>query len=173
METDSCEKVLYLIRHAKSSWDRPGMSDWERDLNERGRRDGPRMAAYCSEHFSSPTRILCSDSRRTRSTAEYLIESGWVLREAIKFTNDLYLASFSDIRDQLKLLPPTLNSVAVLAHNPGIHQSVLKFSNGGNVTKFPTFSIVRLIASCESWADAANVVWTVDSFIFPKKLFMD
>lgn len=167
------EKIIYLIRHAKSSWDRAGITDWERDLNDRGRKDGPRMAEYCLQNFSQPERILSSDSQRTRSTAAYLVEGGWIQNESLTFNNDLYLARHDEIIDQLEALPDELGSVAIIAHNPGIHLAAIQLSESQKILKFPTFAIVRLKTSITNWQSLSSCRCEVDSFVFPKKLFMD
>jgi phosphohistidine phosphatase len=66
---------LWLVRHAKSDWSTPGQSDFDRPLNARGRRDGPRMAAWLAEQPEPATWIWCSDAVRARSTAEDINES--------------------------------------------------------------------------------------------------
>lgn len=169
----SKEKIIYLIRHAKSSWDRAGMSDWERDLNERGRRDGPRMAQYCCDHFSKPDLVLSSDSQRTKSTAAYMVKSGWANDQHLTFKNDLYLASSDEIIDILEAQSDEISSIAILAHNPGIHLAAMQMSENSNIRNFPTFSIVRLRAPINDWSSLSRFKCELDSFVFPKKLFMD
>lgn len=164
-------RIIYLIRHAKSSWDNPGQTDWERDLNDRGRRDGPRMAEYCLRNFPAPARILSSDSQRTRSTARFLIESGWVAHDRVTYSNELYLASGDRILDSLESLDENVDSVAVLAHNPGIHNAMVQLSRDGFYTDFPTFAIARLeSAEKGSWSELISRPWRLDRFIYPRKL---
>lgn len=169
----STQKVLYLIRHAKSAWDRPGMSDWERDLNERGRRDGPRMSKYFAENFVKPDILLSSDSQRTRSTAQYFLDAGWVDQDSLTFHRDLYLASHQEIIDRLVEMPDSVQSIGILAHNPGIHQTVIRLSQSESISKFPTFAMAHLTTQAESWALALKSRWSLESFLYPKKLFMD
>lgn len=164
-------RTIYLIRHAKSSWENPGQTDWERDLNDRGRRDGPRMAEYCLRNFPAPARILSSDSQRTRSTARFLIEAGWVGQEHVSYSNELYLASGDRILNSLESLDDEVESVAVLAHNPGIHNAMVQLSRDGSHTDFPTFAIARLeSAENGNWSELMSCPWRLDQFIYPKKL---
>ena len=61
---------LYVLRHAKSSWDDPGERDHERPLARRGRRDVKLLARYVQEHQIRPELILCSTARRAVETLQ-------------------------------------------------------------------------------------------------------
>ncbi|HRG10817.1 MAG TPA: histidine phosphatase family protein, partial [Cyclobacteriaceae bacterium] len=58
-------KILYLIRHAKSSWDNPKLEDFDRPLNKRGQKDAPRMAKRLKEKRITPDIMLSSPAERT------------------------------------------------------------------------------------------------------------
>src|SRR5687768_14403802 len=90
-------KTLLLMRHAKSSHDGE-MPDHERPLNERGRRDAPRMAERLMEAGVVPDRILCSTARRAVETAELFVAAA-DFGDAIEFRNRLYHAPPADILD--------------------------------------------------------------------------
>ena len=79
------------MRHAKSSWDSPAKNDHERPLNDRGRRDSPRVAQHLAEIGWQPQLILSSDAQRTRETAELML-SVWEAGVAVEFSPELYLA---------------------------------------------------------------------------------
>jgi len=65
-------KRLYLVRHAKSSWDHPGLEDFDRPLNKRGMRDAPKMGEYLAEQRILPQIIVSSPARRAHATATSL-----------------------------------------------------------------------------------------------------
>ena len=65
-------KTLFLIRHAKSSWDDPALSDKDRPLGDRGRRDAPRMGKRLAKRNVRPDLILSSSARRALTTAEII-----------------------------------------------------------------------------------------------------
>ena len=67
-------KTLYVIRHAKSSWDEPDQSDFERGLNDRGKRDAPRMGKRLKERGIHPDLMLSSPAKRAYSTAKRIAE---------------------------------------------------------------------------------------------------
>ena len=80
-------KTLYLLRHAKSSWDDPELADHDRPLAPRGLRNIAALAAHVRAKGISPSLILCSSAQRARETlagvlpaldteVEILIEDG-------------------------------------------------------------------------------------------------
>ncbi len=64
---------MYLLRHAKSSWDEPGRPDRERPLAPRGVRDAKRVAKHLRRQGVAPELVLCSPAVRTRETLELVL----------------------------------------------------------------------------------------------------
>jgi len=60
------KKTLFLMRHAKSSWDDPAQEDHDRPLNERGLKNATRMGAYMRKEDYAPALVLCSSATRLR-----------------------------------------------------------------------------------------------------------
>src|SRR6187200_3248617 len=84
---------LYLLRHAKSSWDDPGLPDHDRPLAPRGRKAAKRMGAHLRERGIEPQLVLCSSARRTRETVERLaLPSG----SQVEVEDGLYAAGSGD-----------------------------------------------------------------------------
>src|SRR4029434_8634311 len=70
---DPCDmKTLFLIRHAKSSWDDAALSDKDRPLDDRGKRDAPKMGKRLAKRDVKPDLILSSPAVRARTTAEII-----------------------------------------------------------------------------------------------------
>ena len=67
-------KKIFLIRHAKSSWNDPDLSDLDRPLNRRGKENAPMMAKRMSLNWSPPEAVFCSPALRTRETAQFMAE---------------------------------------------------------------------------------------------------
>ena len=109
---------LILMRHAKSDHDDPALSDHDRPLSARGRRDSPRMAVWLEEQGCVPDLILCSSSFRTRETAELLLDH-WDQNPVVVSCEDLYLSSPETMLEAIGSENRGLNRVMVLAHNPG------------------------------------------------------
>ena len=115
-------KTLYLLRHAKSSWDDPSLSDEERPLSPRGRRAATAMAHHLRRERVAPDRILCSPSLRTRQTLDHL---GPVLMSpenggAVRFEAAIYEAAPHQLLALLQSTPPEISSLLLIGHNPGM-----------------------------------------------------
>jgi phosphohistidine phosphatase len=116
-------RQLLLLRHAKSSWDDPQLSDHARPLNARGRRAAAAMAGAMRELGLAPDIVLVSSSRRTLQTLEALSPlDGSPLIEPM---DDLYLAPWPQLQEVLRRIPETARSVLLIGHNPGLHDLAL------------------------------------------------
>ena len=110
-------KTLYLARHAKSSWDDPGQSDFDRPLNARGQHDAPRMAHYLLEHHVRPDRILTSPAMRARTTATIYHETlGGILKE----DDRIYEASVTSLLYLAQEALESAETLMLVGHNPGL-----------------------------------------------------
>jgi phosphohistidine phosphatase len=116
-------RQLLLLRHAKSSWDDPGLSDHARPLNARGRRSAEAMAAAMRELGLSPDLVLVSSSRRTLQTLEAL--TPFEDNALIEPMDGLYLASTAQLLDAVRRTPETVRSLLLIGHNPGLHELAL------------------------------------------------
>jgi phosphohistidine phosphatase len=116
-------RQLLLLRHAKSSWDDPRLSDHARPLNARGRRAARAMAAAMRDLGLAPDVVLVSSARRTLQTLEALGPlEGPPLIEPM---DDLYLAPWQRLLEVLRRVPETVRSVLLIGHNPGLHELAL------------------------------------------------
>ena len=163
---------IWLIRHAKSSWSDPGQSDFDRPLNGRGERDGPRMARWLAAQDFPAGWIWSSDAARALATAEF-VRQGFVLGPEQPITaHELYLANPETMVDVLRRTPPEITSVAVVAHNPGTTY-LLNLLCGDNITdNVPTFGVARLQFS-GSWPEIRPASCSLDLFTSPKLLNSD
>ena len=166
---------LYLLRHAKSSWDDPGLGDHERPLAPRGRRAALQMAAYLRAHEISPALVLCSTSRRTVQTLETAVPDGQGLIEP-----DLYAASASALLARLRQVPNATPSVMLIGHNPGLQMLVLALAGDRARTrgdpnlaaianKFPTAALATL-ALRGGWSDLKAGGAELTGYVRPKDL---
>lgn len=147
---------LILMRHAKSDWGNESLSDHDRPLNPRGRRDAPQIANWIHENGHVPDLILCSSALRTRQTADLLLEQ-WSSKPAVFVTKHLYLASATQIftvvredailpADESEKIPRT---VLVLAHNPGVSEAVGWLT--GQMVAMPTAALAVFQRPEENW----------------------
>ena len=115
-------KTIHLIRHAKSSWKNPSISDFYRNLNERGLRDAPFMAKELKKLAYQPDYILCSPAKRTTKTAEFFAEKLNFNQNNIYFEQRIYAASLKTLLEILNEVPSQYNNIALIGHNPAITQ---------------------------------------------------
>ena len=133
---------LYLLRHAKSSWDDPALADHDRPLAPRGRKAAKAIGAYLHEHDIEPELVLCSSAARTRQTLERVGLTGQI-------EDTLYGAGASALLARLHEVPDDVASVMLIGHNPGMQQ--LAFDLAGLDDKFPTAALATL--ECDGWSD--------------------
>jgi phosphohistidine phosphatase len=124
-------RQLLLLRHAKSSWDDPRLSDHARPLNARGRRAAAGMAAAMRDLGLSPDIVLVSSARRTLQTLEALAPlEGSPLIEPM---DDLYLAPWPRLLDVLREVRETVRGVLLIGHNPGLHELAMALAGPGTM----------------------------------------
>jgi len=172
-------KQLFLLRHAKSSWDDPDMDDFDRPLNKRGRKAAKAMAAYLREAEIQPQSVLCSPAKRTRDTLKYLQPA---LGDApIQFDRRIYEASYQTLLHCLADVPAETESVLMIGHNPGLERLALYLmSDCGHgvgaarmVDKYPTGSLAVLLAPASDWASLKVGSCRLDDFVRPADLDVD
>jgi phosphohistidine phosphatase len=111
---------LLLLRHAKSAWDDPSLTDRDRPLSKRGKRAIAAMRDAMRELELTPDVVLLSPSRRTRETLEGL--EPWDSTPLIEPIERLYLASIQDLLSVLHEVNETVRSLMLIGHNPGMHE---------------------------------------------------
>ena len=161
-------KTLFLGRHAKSSWDDSGLSDFERPLNDRGERDAPEMGRRLAQKHRTADVILCSAAVRARTTAAILAKE-WGYEGELLLEPNLYEASPSQMLDFIQELEDEATSALVVAHNPTITWLAHLLGNLtiGNV---PTCGIVALKIPCNKWSEVKEGLAELIEFDFPKKV---
>ena len=137
-------KALYLLRHAKSSWDDPAVRDHDRPLAGRGRKAGAAMARFMAENGIAPRLVLCSTAKRTRQTLALLDDA--IEPDEVRYEDDLYGASATELLERLRAVPDSVESVLVIGHNPGIQSLALQLADKRDdmAQKFPTGALAVL-----------------------------
>jgi phosphohistidine phosphatase len=126
-------RQLLLLRHAKSSWDDPGLSDHARPLNARGRRAAVAMAHAMRDLGLSPDIVLVSSARRTLQTLEALrpLEAGTLVEPMDR----LYLAPWQTLLSVVQDAPETARSLMVIGHNPGLHELAMALTGAAGMAR--------------------------------------
>ncbi|MHC5023023.1 MAG: SixA phosphatase family protein [Planctomycetota bacterium] len=153
-------KSLLLLRHAKSSWKEPGLTDHDRPLNKRGRRDAPRMGRLLLDEHLVPDCIISSTARRARLTAEAVAEV-CDCEDALQLDADLYHGAPESMLEVIRGLPPSCGRALLVGHNPGLEELLERLA--GTVETLPTAALVHLELPVDEWSQAggAEVASTV------------
>ena len=146
-------KTLLILRHAKSSWDQPGLRDHDRPLNPRGRRDAPRMGRFLVARDFVPDRILSSTAVRARTTAE-LAAAEFGRDVEIETTSELYHASPDAYVDVVEAMGGAEERLMVVGHNPGITSLVWQLTAEGEY--MPTAALAAVELDIEDWAELGS-----------------
>ena len=122
-------KTLLLIRHAKSSWENFSVSDKERPLNDRGKKNAPEMAKRLIKKKIPIDAFLSSPAKRALTTAEYFAEVYGEKKSRIIVIPELYMAGEEAFTSTIRNAPANANSIAIFSHNNGITEFVNRLSH--------------------------------------------
>jgi phosphohistidine phosphatase len=169
-------KILILMRHAKSSWDEPGLADRDRPLTGRGRKAAPRVARELVERKLVPDLVLTSDAARARQTWDAMAHALPNGLEA-RVLRSLYPGSPSRILSVLAHLPADAERVLIISHNPGLETLARRLVADGDKQaraaledKFPTAAAAVLEFKGKAWPDFADARGRLRAFLRPREL---
>lgn len=161
-------KRLYLARHAKSSWKNPGLTDFDRPLNKRGKRDAPFMGKVLLELGVLPDLILSSPAKRALKTAAIIAEEIDYPIEEIITTPDLYLTDSFDLLQLVHDLDDMHEEVMIFGHNPGLSELADEIGDD-TFDNIPTSGILCIEFDISSWSQVSPETGKVIFFEYPKK----
>ena len=161
-------KTLYIIRHAKSSWDNPLLDDFERPLNKRGEGDAPRMGKRLKDKHVLPDLMLSSPATRALTTCQKIADVLGYSHEKIKTNDNLYHAEDEEILSIVKEIKDKYNVVLLFGHNPGLTEFVNRLANSF-INNIPTCGIAACSLNIDSWKDADWKKASLEFFDYPKK----
>lgn len=154
-------KTLYLLRHAKAERDASSGEDFDRALDERGRRDCTAMARFLAARGWTPDIVVASPSRRTAETVQ-LVASAWPATPRIEAEQSLYLAEPERIAGTVQALPDAARSAMIVGHNPGLESFAGALAERGSKPArkalnqgFPTCALAVVELDVERWTDLA------------------
>lgn len=167
-------RTLYVLRHAKSSWDDETLRDHDRPLAPRGMRAAPLIADHMRAEAIVPDVVLCSTARRTRETLELLGDAIPVDCD-VRFEAELYGATADAIIARLRALPDTAQRAMVIGHNPELQRLVWLLARSGPMLsqlsrKFPTAALATLDAEIDGWPGLARDSARLSAFVRPRDL---
>lgn len=160
-------KYLLLVRHAKSSWSNSNLADFDRDLNDRGRRDAPAMALRLTEKNIQPEALVSSTALRAMQTAVFFAKAFHKTEQDIIRMPELYHAPPPVFYKVISELPASVNTAAVFAHNPGITAFVNELTET-RIDDMPTCAVFGVKINATTWADFAEAEKSFWFFDYPK-----
>jgi phosphohistidine phosphatase len=160
-------KTLLIIRHAKSSWDTATLSDFDRPLNERGKKDAPAMAKRLIENKVTPDLFVASPAKRAKKTAELFAKEFGKSEDEISFVSELYHAPVQAFYDIVSAFDDSHNCAAVFSHNPGITEFVNSL-NTVQLDNMPTCGIFAINALIKKWSEFSGAKKEFWFFDYPK-----
>ena len=147
-------KTLFLVRHAKSSWNEPGLPDKDRPLNDRGKRDAPKMGERLAKRNVKPDLILSSPARRALKTAQIIAKRLDYRLEDILVDDRLYAAEADDLLHVIRELGDKPKSVMLVGHNPELTELAHRLSN--KITRMPTCAVAELMFDAKWWSSTGK-----------------
>ncbi|MGB9771196.1 MAG: SixA phosphatase family protein [Candidatus Kapaibacteriota bacterium] len=163
-------KTLVIIRHAKSDWSDPNITDIERPLNKRGKRDAPFMANLLKEKGVHPELILTSPAERALQTVKYFVEEFKTDKSKVVVREEIYTMGAFAIRKLLSQIDDIHNTVFLFGHNPDLttlaNQLLDMF-----IENIPTTGVVCIDLDINSWKEILTTRGKLRFFEYPKKYF--
>ena len=169
-------KSLSFIRHAKSDWASPLLSDHERRLADRGQKASAIMKDFFGATNKNFDIVLSSTALRAVETIE-------IIKPSIKDTKIIYKKELYTFDDQIMIefiskINDDISSVLIVGHNPAIQETVLRLArNDQNANllnrvehKYPTAAFCTLTSTIEKWAHTGDTLFKLQEFICPKEL---
>lgn len=160
-------KKLFLIRHAKSSWDEPNLSDHERPLSERGKKDAPLMSSILKVKNILPDFIICSTANRAAETANIFAQT-LDFKKTINYDSRIYEATTQNLLEVVSEIDDYFNSVFLFGHNPGL-SNFANFICKTSVQNMPTACIVGFELPINKWNQIQRHSGSLLIYEFPKK----
>ena len=158
---------LILMRHAKSSWDDPLQTDYDRPLNERGRASAVAIGKWLRKFGHEPDMSLSSSSRRTQETYDLL-----GFDADVHFTKTLYHAGAYKMLSELQ--GATGRSVLLLGHNPGIAELAERLASRlpahSRFLDYPTCATTVFEFHCDNWQNVDFGMGQIKAFTVPRDL---
>ena len=159
-------KTLFLIRHAKSSWDDTTLPDEDRPLNDRGKRNAPKMGKRLAKRDVKPDLILSSPASRALTTAGIIAQQLNYKLKDIVVDDRLYPGAVHDLLKMIHEFGDKLDRVMLVGHNPALAELAQRLSS--EITRMPTCAVAELKFNAKSWANVSEATLATASLDHPK-----
>ncbi len=161
-------KEIYVLRHAKSSWDNSNLSDFERPLADRGISDAKKMSKFLKDINIKIDKVLCSNAIRAKETFDLTADGFNFEIDKATYLDKLYFGDTTTIIQDLKELDESLNNILIVGHNPTLHYLVEILTNE-SINRFTTCNLAAISHDGE-WVSLNSQQCSLKSLIRPKEL---
>lgn len=162
-------RILTLIRHGKSSWSDTSISDWERPLKGRGKKDALLIGYKLKEDGIIPNKIVSSSAKRAYDSAKRISDCIGYPESEIAFTDDIYFATMDQLIQIVQNLNDDWEHVFLFGHNPYFTDLANKFGNK-QIGNLPTTGVYQISFKCDSWQEISESNGSTTMFVVPKEL---
>ena len=167
-------RTLYVLRHAKSDWSDGSLKDFDRPLNDRGRKAAKMVGKELRKRKIKPDLVLASPAVRASQTIK-LVEDAYGASFEVTKDERLYMAERETLIDLVRNAPDDAKRVMVVGHNPGLQRLVLSLAKPGELSdeaadKFPTAAIAEIVFDAKRWSDVACGEGTLETLLRPRDL---
>jgi phosphohistidine phosphatase len=160
-------KQLLLMRHAKSAWDIPGQSDFERTLNDRGKKDAPEMGRRIRKKEFMPELIVSSTAKRAQKTAREVAAQLGYDEHNIQLESSIYEAEIEDLMHIIRSFDDNTNKVMMVGHNPSF-TGIIGLLTNTFIENMPTAGVALIRFDLKSWKQVTKHTGTLEWFDYPK-----
>lgn len=160
-------KRLLLLRHAKSSWDDPGLADFDRPLNGRGRKAATLMGNFMRERGLWPDLIISSPAQRARETIALVLEAAGFETE-LRYDERIYEATAGRLVEIIEAVEDDHQEVMLVGHNPGFENLLAHLTGEGR--RLPTAALARILLDADKWNEASTRGGRLEWLVKPKEL---
>jgi phosphohistidine phosphatase len=161
-------KTLFIVRHAKSSWDFPNLSDHDRPLNKRGTKNAPEMGKRLAKQHIKPDILISSTAERAQKTAFAIAKEIGYPEAGIILTRQLYHAGISDVIELIMNEDQNNESIMIFGHNPGF-TDFANWLTDEFIENIPTAGIVAVSLDIPDWRSMREGIGRILFFDYPKK----
>jgi phosphohistidine phosphatase len=161
-------KILYLVRHAKSSWKYPNLDDFERPLNKRGRKSAPLMGSILKKLDAKPDLLISSPAARASMTARIISEQMNYPLEKIRYDESVYASNENELLHIIAEIDDRVTKAMLIGHNPGL-TSLANLIGDSPISNIPTSGVCCIELSISSWKEIWKHRGKVKFFEYPKK----
>jgi len=161
-------KILYLVRHAKSSWKYPNLDDFERPLNKRGRKTAPFMGKILKKSKVAPDLMFSSPANRAAMTARLIADKINYPLDEIRYSESIYEFSEDALINAIEDIDDAVNKVMIIGHNPAL-TDLANYIGDQPISNIPTCGVCCLDLDIQSWMEIGEHCGKLKFFDFPKQ----